>query len=669
MTAPPTDAIRTGKPPAGVSRAGPLKAACVAGLACSAVHLVFLASSKGSLAPAYLALCAGLSLTLAAALGGLALWARRSSAVCLVAWVALAGWLEGGAAGGGAMALAGVLGALAGRRGRDLPSLNGLLAGGGFGLAILAAPRLAARLGEHAPHAAFLAALGFLGIWGAGRWVAARLAGRVSETLLVAGAAALLVAVSAKPLFDGRWSRSVKSPSDALADAPEAPAAGPDIVLLVLDTVRADHLSVYGYGRETTPELAALLTRRPEARVHPMALANGTWTVPSHASLFTGLPPSEHGAQFGRAAREGFAIHAERTLAEALGEVGYRTLSVFANPWLMRVKGMGRGFDVHLLTGRSGVSPPIGERLREALLPSLAAGGAHSGAGAAYVNALLLEAVDGAGSGPLFLFANYVDAHAPYLPPREFRGRFAPWSPRERPEHLALAQPEAEKRRLEARYDECIAGLDRDLGLLFAELERRGRLADAWIFVTSDHGEAFGEHGVTEHGTTVYGEVTRVPLLLFPPAGVALGELGGAASLVDVAATIAAIARTDWPGGGRDLRGGGGAAAPPVLIEFYGDPRKARDHGELARQPARALVDGFLKLVSHGGPSELYDLAADPGELRDLAGERAHEVQRLEALLGEWDAVVRDEVHWEGVIPPSELEALRKMGYLGGDED
>ncbi|MAF64637.1 MAG: hypothetical protein CMJ84_03115 [Planctomycetes bacterium] len=668
MTAAPPAANQPQTPRWGVRRVAPVAAAATAALGCTGLHWVSLAASRVSFDPPYLALCAGLSLAASAALGGLAARARLSSAACLALWAGLAGGLHGGLLAAAAMTLAGAAGVWVGRAGGDRPYSDGLLVGGGFALAVGVAPALAARLGASESARPFLAALAFLGLWGAGRWLAARPARRLSQVSLFVATAGILVAMSVRPLWDHERAARRGAPPVSPREARAESGRGPDIVLLVLDTVRADHLSIYGYERETTPVLAALLARRGGGRAHPLALSNGTWTVPSHASLLTGLSPSEHGARLGNSSGTAFALRADLTLAEALRGVGYRTLSIYANTWLGRIAGMERGFDHYRQSGQFGSAPPIGERLRGLLLPSVAAAGARPKASAADVSAKLLAALDAARGGPAFLFANFVDAHAPYLPPREFRGRFAPWSPFERPEHLALAQSEAEKRRLEARYDECIAGLDRDLGLFFDELDRRGRLAGAWIIVTSDHGEAFGEHGVTEHGTTVYGEVTHVPLLLIPPEGVELGELVGAASLVDVAATVAAVAGAEWPGGGRDLRRGAGAGVPPTLVEFDGDPHKARRHGELARLPARALVEGTLKLVSHGGASELYDLAVDPGERRDLAADHPDDVRRLESLLGEWDAGVREDAGWTGALPPSELEALRKMGYLGGDD-
>ncbi|MDP6538817.1 MAG: sulfatase [Planctomycetota bacterium] len=664
MTAPPRDASRHGAASVGTRRAAPLAAVVAAAGSCAVLHGVSLAASGVAYDGAYLLVCAGLAVGGSACVGGLAVLGRLSVAVALAVWAVAAAALESGLEGALAMTACAALGARAGRGRGEGPWWNGMLAGGAFVLALGAGPRLAFRLGRGERFEPFLMAAAFLVLWGGGRWLAARLEGRWAPSAVFVATACALVALAARPLVDGRRGRPTGS---APAAAGTGPAAGGDLVLLVLDTVRADHLSVYGYERETTPELAELVASRPGAQVYPTALSNGTWTVPSHASLLTGLAPSRHGARLGRGDGARYALEAERTLAEVLRAAGYRTLSVYGNTWLSRIAGMERGFDHYRQSGMFGKPPPIGERLRELLLPSVAAEGARPTASAGDVSAGLLAALDGAGPGPAFLFANFVDAHAPYLPPRDLRGRFAPWSPFERPEHLAIAQSEAEKRRLEARYDECIAGLDRDLGLLFDELEARGRLADAWIVITSDHGEAFGEHGVTEHGTTVYGEVTHIPLVVVPPAGVLLPAPSDPASLVDVAATLAGVAGAEWTGGGRDLREPAASPAEPTLVEFYGDPAKARRHGELARLPARALVEGSLKLVVHGGASELYDLDADPGELRDLAAERPEDLRRLEDLLGEWDAAERSPQAPAVVGSDADLQALRDMGYLGDD--
>jgi arylsulfatase A-like enzyme len=493
---------------------------------------------------------------------------------------------------------------------------------------------------------------------------------RIAPAPRVLALLALGCVCALRPLLErGDGERRLPPPGYAAS----APRAGgerrPDVFVLVLDTVRADHLSLYGYGRETTPELAQIIRSRPNAAVFPRAFANGAWTVPSHASLFTGRLPNEHGAHFSLKGdvRLSFGIpDYVPTLAEGLEQAGYATLAGYANHWLRSMSGMGRGFDRYLRASDRDELPFVGEALRQLLLPGVLWEAAKGCARASDVNSTLLSMVEPwkAGPNPLFVFANYVDAHGPYAPPLPFHGRFAPWSRAEPSEHLALSQSNERRAQLMARYDEEIAYLDHELGELFRALERLGIASSSWIFLTADHGEAFGEHGVLEHGTTVFDEVVRIPLIVLPPEGVTLAVTDAPVSLVDVAATVAAIAGFELGGPGRDLRALGATATHPTTIEFYGDPVKAATLGALARRPARAVVLGRHKLIAYSDSVQLFDLDADPGENVDLARALPHLVEHLKAFLPEFGDPT---FLTDGDGPtPEALDALRGLGYAGG---
>jgi arylsulfatase A-like enzyme len=446
------------------------------------------------------------------------------------------------------------------------------------------------------------------------------------------------------------------------------------VFLLVLDTVRADHLSVYGYERDTTPELARRVAARPNAVVFPQAYANGTWTVPSHASLFTGLTLDEHGAHFDLEGRVRFDFTLppdKETLAAQLYRRGYATLGTFSNNWLNVMGGMKVGFERFFRSPHSEPLPFVGEALRRRLLPGLHAEVVKGGSRAESVNETLRSMIEpwSRGPRPLYVFANYADAHGPYAPPPPFRGRFQPAGLREAPEHLAIRHDARRLERLEARYDEELLYLDHQLDLLFDWLDERGILARSWVFVTSDHGEAFAEHGVTEHGTAVFNEVIRVPLIVFPPEGASIEHSPAPVSLVDVAATIAAIAGVELDGPGRDLR-----LPPPAdaraNVEFYGDARKARIHGPLAVRPARVVLRGGYKLVEYAdGQVELYDLASDPGELHDVAAENAALVEELRAQLLPFREPTPLPAGAGGRLARDRLEELRELGYAGTEDE
>ncbi len=428
-----------------------------------------------------------------------------------------------------------------------------------------------------------------------------------------------------------------------VVEAPAHRSRGPHVFVLVLDTVRADALSVYGYARDTTPNLARRVAEHPGAFVHPWAFSNGAWTAPSHATLLTGRLPSEHDVHLGTDTARTmdwsmptrFTLRAGRTLAERFQAAGYATLAVFANPWLSRIDGLERGFDHYEEVSQAPGLPLVAERLRSRFTPSLFLDEVDFTARAPAIVERLLGEVDARIDRPVFVLANFLDAHAPYRPPRWARGRYAPWSPFEGPQDLSIDLSAQELERLRARYDESIHALDAELEDFFEGLEAREMLGDSWVFVTSDHGEAFAEHGVTDHGTGVYNEAVRVPLVVFPPRGVEAAPAEGPASLASVAAMLAEIA-------GEPIEGVAGFQGPQgtphrAIVQFYSDPGKARHNGKLGEAPAQVMVDGKRKLILYETHRELYDLAQDPGERRDLAASEAAEAERLARALPEID--------------------------------
>ncbi len=657
-----------------VTRADGIGALVAAALGLTALEMVYAWAERWNHAPAYFALSAGLTLALALGLGLLALLLRLSARSALVLWLGACSALVSGWPDGVAALLVSALVVRLGPVRRARPVVCGTCAALALACALLKSPQFAEHLGHHhdplfeSIGATLLVGLVLAGLPFALAWLPARTPATARVALLLG----LGVVCALRPRLERGAGEHRQPPPGYARSAPRVPGAErPDVFVLVLDTVRADHLSPYGYGRETTPELARLLAARANAVVYPHAYANGTWTVPSHGSLFTGQLPSAHGAHFALQGnvRTSFGLApALPTLAERLQAGGYATLAGYANHWLRSVQGMERGFDRYLRAPDHDELPFVGEALRQRLLPGVLWEAAKGCARAGEVNATLLSLVEpwAAGPNPLFVFANYVDAHGPYAPPAPFRGRFAPSTVEERSEHLALEQSPERHRQLMARYDEEIAYLDHELGQLFRALDELGRLRRAWVFVTADHGEAFGEHGVFEHGTTVYDEVTHVPLIVFPPEGVVLAGTNDPVSLVDVAATVAAIGGVELGGPGRDLRALTGSGLAATALEFYGDPVKADKLGALAKRPARAVLIGKHKLVKYSDALELYDIEADPGEHVDLSKALPNLVEYMQAFLPEF----RDPTFASDHEGPGNdaLEALKGLGYVGGVE-
>ena len=316
------------------------------------------------------------------------------------------------------------------------------------------------------------------------------------------------------------------APSRAdLADLPgPASPAAPNLVLVVLDTVRADHLAPYGYARVTTPHLDAFA--RDEATRFTQARSSSSWTLPSHASLFTGLLPSEHGAAY-----PGETAHPLRgevvTLAERLRAAGYETAAVVANTlFIVPRLGMDQGFG-HFDDRRGSF---VGDYLALPQLAGLRLAVGHTPyRSAREITEAALQWLDARSPSegrlaarPFFLMLNYMDAHRPYLPPSPFDKAFSDEVPEyalkpERKLHLLL-------------YDRELMHLDSQLARLLERLRERGLFENTVVVVTADHGEAFGEHGRYGHSGTLFEELVHVPLYV-KPAGAASGRSTIASSM------------------------------------------------------------------------------------------------------------------------------------------
>jgi arylsulfatase A-like enzyme len=440
--------------------------------------------------------------------------------------------------------------------------------------------------------------------------------------------------------------RAALAESRALARLPAAPAGAANVLLIVMDTVRADSLGLYGYGRDTTPNLARWAQRGVR---FDLALAPAPWTFPSHVSFLTGQLPTDQNAHWLPRLEPGFP-----TLAEHLGARGYATAGFAANThWCSYETGMDRGFahyEDYPLTPRSLLACTVPGRwiLRHIIGPrtDYAAKWLRSQSrDARSINGALQRWLnDRRPAGrPYFAFVNYLDAHEPFLPPSD-APRFG-LRPRSAAEsRMLLDYWDRDKFTLSERdvqlardsYDDCIAALDREIGRLLDELEGRGLLENTVVIITSDHGEQFGEHGVFNHGYSLYAHEIHVPLLVIAPSVPAGRSVSEPVSLRDLPATIADLLRID--------------AEPPFpgrsLVRTWADPPEAqsidaarslsevdipliilpqRGRGPKQRGYTLSLVaENLHYTVDLSGTEELYDLAADPLELHDLRNEPDH---------------------------------------------
>lgn len=438
----------------------------------------------------------------------------------------------------------------------------------------------------------------------------------------------------------------------ALARLPQAPPNAPNVLLLVLDTERADHLTTYGYDRPTTPELNQLAR---EGMVFKWAVSPAATTLPSHASLLTGRRVFEHGAGVGG---RRFLDARYPTLPEVLGDNGYATAGFVANIyWAARHTGINRGF-VHYEdfygTTFDGITRTIlGREAAYSILPRMGFVDIPGRKRAETVNRELLDWVDDQeGTRPFFAMLNYLDVHAPYLPPRGYSGRvngagsyhpsrieIGAWN-----EHKQLPSSEVldEWRN---RYDESLMYLDHEIGALLDSLRARGALENTLIIVTADHGESFGEHASIHHGANLYLEQIHVPLVLWGPGLVPRGEV------VDVPVDLRGVAPTV-----AEITGVTSHPFPRPSLLSVMDPANsigpALSSGPEVKgnpeewQTGKGWVVSLLSnhyhlLALEGGRFEVYDVAVDPGETNDLA-RRAEGIAVIAGLDDELDALLPD---------------------------
>jgi arylsulfatase A-like enzyme len=663
------------------SRLAPLRAVSIAAALAFVADAAIVAARGMSSPAAYLAFCAAVTAACALAAGGVVSAAGAGIALALALWAGLNGALAPAHEQhqlllGVGFALA-AWGALA-IRGRDASVLG---AASGTALALVGAlifwPRVVQVIHSDAPAGlpgAILLVVAFAAML-AVHSLYARLRRRLprlpSDALLAAG----LLLLAPVVMWAGRsvlWAARAPESSPPAAAATNADPDLPTVLVLILDTVRADHLSVYGYERDTTPSLRALVARRGDSVVYPFAFAPASWTLPSHASLFTGVISSTHGVHSANVTTLAGAVNCDasnlaeqRALAEVLGERGYRTGAVFANPQLTVCRGLDRGFDLYHMPDSPRPLYLLGEGIRVRAVPWLFASALKPHPSAEQVNEGILSFLDGCAGAPCFVVANYMEAHAPYAPAPPHAGLFSDGAGGSGPQRLRWAESAGDVALVQALYDEEIHALDHALGALFDALDERGLLDRAWIFVTSDHGEAFGEHGTLSHGHSAYNEEVRIPLIVSPPRGVSLAGRDGAVSLIDVTATIAAVAGAPRLGAGRDLRQSAGPDAP-VQIEIYEsvhDRNEPQEPGRAKTKPSRAVVIGREKLVEIGQRRELYHLGDDPGERQDRS---AHDGARVEALARELPPMHTGEAVPQETAPlsPEMRQRLKALGYI-----
>ena len=462
--------------------------------------------------------------------------------------------------------------------------------------------------------------------------------------------AALLAWAIAVPAWRG-------AESGRLTAGLPAPRPGsPNVLIIIWDTARALSLSLYGYDRETTPELDRFAAG---GAVFERAFATAPWSLPSHSSMFTGRYPTELSA-----ARQAPLDATYPTLAEVLAGHGYATGGFSANIYYGATAfGIARGFaryEAHppinaaVIAGTWWLSARthwelVGRRNPNAPGPMRPR--------ASDVNRSLLRWIDRRGERPFFAVINHFDAHDPYFPPEPFSTAFTPTRPRYWLDEAHASYDDDTLRQLRDAYDSALRYLDHELGRLLAALQERGELDNTVVILTSDHGEEFGEHApdIVKHARTLYAHALHVPLVVVHPPTVPAGvRVRETVSIRDIPATVMdVIGRAgDHPFPGTSLRRYADgrvtpaeAAEPRLAVAEHSPMGGVLPTWPIAAGDMFAIIDGDLHYILDGaGREQLFDLATDPLQQHDLAAEPGHEgeLSRMRRLLDEMVPVRED---------------------------
>jgi arylsulfatase A-like enzyme len=466
----------------------------------------------------------------------------------------------------------------------------------------------------------------------------------------------LAVALPLLPAVSRARERNLLRP-DLAPPSASASGASPNLLLIVLDTVRADHIGAYGYERGTTPVLDAFA--RDHATLFEEVRATSSWTLPSHASMFTGLLPAEHGADHPRrrgaetvpvAVRPAQKLGPDvTTLAEGLREKGYRTGAIVANwAYLDHRFGLDRGFE-HYDARRSGyvgkyraLPQLLGQRLRAGHV-------AYRDAGTISRLALSwLESVRG--ERPFFLVLNYMDAHEPCFPPAPFDREFGPRQP--------VDPLEPEKRDWSLVYDRALRYADSEVGRLLSWLVERGLFDRTAVIITSDHGEAFGDHDYWGHAWDLHEELLRVPLLAKPAGRRVKTTEERALSVADIHDLALSLT---------GLRGPDAYQVRPLAAEWY----HGKPNPEIREWATRVGRDVRIDLVTWVDEGRKYIVGSD-GSVKafDLPDEFApvalaeDKLERARAKAFDWWRAHPPRGQDTAPLDEEEAERLKALGYV-----
>jgi arylsulfatase A-like enzyme len=456
---------------------------------------------------------------------------------------------------------------------------------------------------------------------------------------------AVTLLASVVVLLSGLAFSTVKGslPPASVTAGSRSAVGSPNVVLITLDTVRPDHLSLYGYSRPTSPNLDRWAR---QGVVFDNAVSASSWTLASHASIFTGLLPHQHGADWAR------PLDTSRwTLAEVLRSRGYATAGFTSNleygeaGW-----GLGQGFERYedaknsvlhnlaaTLAGGLLIQPLYGSLVRHDFLERREA---------SVMNHDVIQWFKHRSGEPFFLFVNYFDAHSPYFAPPPFDRRFGQTSkvvldkawPIMDEADFSHPLSDQERQSLVDAYDNCLASLDDQVGKLLTFLASQPEWSNTVVIITSDHGEAFGEHRAYNHGWNLYRETVHVPLIIFGPGVPAGMRLANTVSVRKLFPTVLDLTLGEKPPFSR-----------LSLRRFWTPGFRPQPLDEVAISELvsrKAGVPGYISLTTPGwqyiedsrGRKELYQWASSPEERVNLAESNPQKAHELESSLRQYIA-------------------------------
>ncbi len=426
---------------------------------------------------------------------------------------------------------------------------------------------------------------------------------------------------------------------------------GRNVIILMVDTLRADHLGYHGYGRPTTPGLDRFAEKSSAFMSH---FSHASRTGPSVASLFTSLHVRSHGVvnPIGQWDGKGVLEESRTTLAEILSAAGYSCRAVVSNPNVYHMYGFAQGFEAYHPV-------PL-----------------HSDAGR--INAMAIQQLAGMKEKPFFLYLHYMDPHSPYSAPPAFGRAFSDdkyagfltgeHSQIDRILRGEIRTTRADEKHLVDLYDQEVRYWDWEFGRLTGFLEESGLLENTVVVVVSDHGEEFFEHGGVLHGYTLYGEQLRVPLVVWAP-GFLPRKVGGVTRNIDVLPTILDLLDLPVP---REIQGeslvpfmkGGERKDPPVFSEAGIRAVKTVKARSFRANGWKYIETTFPDKV----PPELYDLSADPGEKENVYTSRPDMAEKMRKMMDEFLEGVPEGTSRSVTLDKEAIEQLKALGYVGGDD-